>query len=232
MEYLLLSIKKAILLLAGFDPEIARIVWTSVWVSAVSIAAASMLSVPAACLIAAGRFPGKRVVITALNTLMSLPTVVAGLLVYSFFCRRGVFGGFGILYTPLAMIIGQTILAFPIITGLTVAALEGADPMITRTARTLGATGLRPMVTLAREMRLAILAAVVAGFGRIFAEIGVSMMLGGNIKHYTRNITTAIAFETGKGEFSLGLALGGVLLACAFVINMFFQGLRRSYEVV
>ncbi len=165
---------------------------------------------------------------TILNTLMSLPTVVVGLLAYSFLCRRGLLGNFELLYTPLAMIIGQLILACPIIISLVISALGGADGIIERTAITLGATKFQRLLVLAMEMRMAISAAIIAGFGRIFSEVGVSMMLGGNIKNYTRNITTAIAFETSKGEFSLGLALGIVLLACAFLINLVFQMLIKD----
>ncbi|MBU0549294.1 MAG: ABC transporter permease, partial [Candidatus Omnitrophica bacterium] len=134
----------------------------------------------------------------------------------------------GLLYTPYAMIIGQFILASPIITALSISAVEDADKRIRETAFTLGATKIQSFFVLASEMRMRILAAVIAGFGRIFAEVGVSMMLGGNIKNYTRNITTAITFETAKGEFSVGLALGIVLLLCAFLINIAFQLLARK----
>ncbi|MBU3955760.1 ABC transporter permease, partial [bacterium] len=162
-------------------------------------------------------------------TLMALPTVIVGLLVYSFVCRQGLLGSFELLYTPYAMIIGQVVLASPIITALTLAALENADDRIRKTAVTLGAGEFRSLLALASEMRGMIAAAVIAGFGRIFAEVGVSMMLGGNIRNYTRNITTAIAFETSRGEFSLAFALGIILLAIAFTVNIVLQVIKRKY---
>ncbi|MDB4349320.1 ABC transporter permease [Omnitrophica bacterium] len=213
--------------------QLIRIAFTSLWVSGTSVTIAALVGLPLAFIIAGNRFIGKKALITVLNTLMSLPTVVVGLLVYSFLCKKGLLGNLGLLYTPYAMIIGQFILASPIITALTISAIEGADERIEKTALTLGATRFQALLTLGAEMRIAILAAVVAGFGRVFAEIGVSMMLGGNIKNYTRNITTAIAFETAKGEFSLGIALGIILLLSALLINLLFQLLaRRRSEAI
>jgi len=223
MLYILESIKKAFLLIAGFDKELLKISWTSIWIAGSSTILTIIVNLPLACIISTRNFSGKRVLIIVLNTLMSLPTVVVGLLVYSFLCRRGPLGHFGLLYTPLAMIIGQFILASPIVLALIVSALEGADKRIEKTALALGATRIQSFFTLIGELRVAVFAAIIAGFGRVFAEVGVSMMLGGNIKNYTRNITTAIAFETAKGEFSLGLALGMILLFFALVINLIFQ---------
>jgi tungstate transport system permease protein len=165
-----------------------------------------------------------------MNTLMALPTVVVGLFVFSLIANRGPFGGLNLLFTPWAMILGQAVLAAPIIAALTLAAVEGADPRIADTALTLGATRARASWALLSESRLAVLAAVTAGFGRVFAEVGVSMMLGGNIKNYTRNITTTIALQSSMGEFALGLALGIVLLTVAFGLNLAVQLLRSKTE--
>lgn len=227
MEYIFESLIEAVSLLFHLDRGFMRIAWTSVWVSGISVILATLLSLPLACIIATNQFRGKKTLVTILNTLMSLPTVVVGLLVYSFLCRRGPLGNLSLLYTPYAMIIGQFILVSPIITALTISSIEGADKRIEKTALTLGATKVQSLFVLTAEMKMGILAAVIAGFARVFAEVGISMMLGGNIKNYTRNITTAIAFETTRGEFSLGLALGIILLLCAFLINIMFQLLIR-----
>ncbi len=223
MEYIFDALKKAFILIGSLDSELLRISWTSLWVTGTSVTLAALFSLPLAFIIATNQFKGKSALVTILNTLMALPTVVVGLLVYSFLCRRGLLGNLALLYTPYAMIIGQFILAGPIITALTISALEGADEGIEKTALTLGATKLQSLISLSGEARTAISAAVIAGFGRVFAEVGVSMMLGGNIRNYTRNITTAIAFETAKGEFSLALALGLILLLFAFTINLLLQ---------
>jgi len=141
--------------------------------------------------------------------------------------RQGALGSLGLLYTRAAMVIGQWILAFPIVAALTVATMEGLDSRVRSTAVSLGAGPLQAFLLTLREARFGIMAAVVAGFGRVFAEVGVSMMLGGNIKAYTRSITTTIALETSRGEFALGLALGLVLLTVALVINILLGLLKR-----
>ncbi|NOX96938.1 MAG: ABC transporter permease subunit [Nitrospirae bacterium] len=228
MEYIFDSLKKAFVLIGTLDNELLRISWTSIWITGTSVTLATLFSLPAAVIIATKRFKGKGALVTTLNTLMALPTVVVGLLVYAFLYRRGLLGNFSLLYTPYAMIIGQVILASPIITALTVSALEGADERIEGTALTLGATKFQALMSLSGEVRPAITAAVIAGFGRIFAEVGVSMMLGGNIRNYTRNITTAIAFETARGQFSLALALGMILLLFAFTVNILLQWHLKS----
>jgi tungstate transport system permease protein len=228
MDFILESLKKAFALIFSLDAELLRISWRSIWIATTSTCLATAVGLPLALLVTFKDFRGRQVLTTILNTLMALPTVVVGLLVYAFICRRGLFGDLALLYTPWAMVIGQFILATPIIAAISVSAMKEADTRITTTARTLGATPLQTLATLAGEMRISILAAVIAGFGRVFAEVGVSMMLGGNIRHYTRNITTAIAFETSRGEFSLALALGMILLSVALAINILFQCFMRA----
>lgn len=227
MNYLGQGFVEAFRMIVGLDRELFAIVSVSLRVSFISTALATMAGVPLGILVALRDFWGKRALMVVLNTLLALPTVVVGLFVYSLVSRRGPFGPLDLLYTPTAMVIGQCILALPIVAALTVAAIRGMDKRIQRTALTLGANNVQSISLFIAERKFAIISAVVAGFGRVFAEVGVSMMLGGNIRGYTRNITTAIAFETGKGEFALGLALGMILLVIAFALNAFVHHIQR-----
>lgn len=230
MDLLVDSTKSAVLLLVSFDRELWEIVWVSLRVSWYSTLFAAIFGVPAGFMIAYSDFPGKRFVLTVLNTLLALPTVVIGLLVYSFISRRGIFGPLELLYTQTAIIIGQIILITPLITSLTIAAISRIDSRYRKTALTLGATKLQMAVVIIKEARYGICAALIAAFGRVIAEVGISMMLGGNAKGFTRTMTTAMALEYDKGEFTLAVALGITLMTIAFVINMlfhFFQGRTR-----
>ncbi|MBP2684804.1 MAG: transporter permease [Deltaproteobacteria bacterium] len=172
-------------------------------------------------------FPLKRLVVTVLNTFMAVPTVVVGLLGYGFLSRQGPLGVLGLLFTPTAIAIGGTLLAAPIVANYALASAQGADQRILPTALTLGAGRLRAVGTLIGEIRFGILAAVIAGFGRVVSEVGVAMMLGGNIRGYTRTMTTAIAMETSKGEFAFGMALGIVLMMVALFVNLFLNLLQQ-----
>ena len=163
------------------------------------------------------------------HTQNSLPwLVLVGLFVFSAISRQGPLGVLGLLFTPTAMLIGQFILATPIITALSISAIRGVDPRIRVTALSLGAHSHQLVMTLILEARFAIMAAIIAGFGRIIGEVGSAMMLGGNIRGYTRSITTAIALETSKGEFSLGLALGIILLTVALSVNILLRSLQQQ----
>ncbi|MEN8190336.1 MAG: ABC transporter permease [Thermodesulfobacteriota bacterium] len=227
MGFLFDSLYSAFLLLVEGDPELFAIVAVSLKVSAASTIVAGIVGVPAGFLIAFNRFSGKRFLITCLNTLLALPTVVIGLVVYSFISRRGLFGPLELLYTQKAIIIGQVILIIPVVTTLTIAAVSRIDKRYRTTAMTLGGDGLQTALLVCREARYGITAALIAAFGRVIAEVGISMMLGGNAKGFTRTMTTAMALEYDKGEFILAVALGLVLLSCAFTINIlfhFFQG--------
>lgn len=228
MDYILAGLSDALKMIVSFDPEVIEIVLVSIKISTSSIILATLAGVPLGFYVAIRDFWGKRAVITVLNTLMALPTVLVGLLVYSLISRRGPLGTIGLLYTPWAMIIGQTILAFPIVAALSLSATQGIDKRVEKTALTLGANNLRTAFFILAEGKFALLSAIIAGFGRVFAEVGVSMMLGGNIRGFTRNITTAIAFETGKGEFALGIALGLILLTVAFSINILFHYFQKK----
>jgi tungstate transport system permease protein len=221
------SLKTALELIAALDPDVVSAVTVSVVVSIWSTLLAALVGIPAGVALGVAQFPGKRAAVTLLNTLMALPTVVVGLFVYSIISRQGPLGAFGLLFTPKAMVIGQTVLALPIMANFTLSAIKGADPRIIPTALTLGAGPLESVCRLIIELRFGIMAAVIAGFGRVIAEVGVAMMLGGNIRGFTRTMTTAIAMETGKGEFALGLALGLILMSVALVVNLFLNILQQ-----
>lgn len=222
------SLQTAFNLIVSLDAEIYTTVWTSLYVSMWSILFASLIGIPGGILIGTGTFPFKGALTATLNTLMALPTVVVGLVLYAIISRQGPLGQFGLLFTPKAIIIGQTLLAIPLVANYTLSTIEGADKRILPTALTLGASRLQGILQLIREQRYGIMAAVIAGFGRVIAEVGAAMMLGGNIRGYTRTMTTAIALETSKGEFAFGLALGIILLAVAFIVNMALNILQQQ----
>jgi tungstate transport system permease protein len=231
MQFLLDSFYSALLLLWSVDPELVNVVSVSLKVSSSSTLIASLVGIPVGFLIAFREFPGKRLLITILNTLLALPTVVVGLFVYAFISRRGILGVLDLLYTQKAMIIGQVILIVPIITVFTISAISRIDERYRKTAMTLGANALQTAWVIIREARFAIMAAVIAAFGRVIAEVGISMMLGGNAKGFTRTMTTAMALEYDKGEFVLGVALGIVLLTISFGLNIFFNYIQGRARV-
>lgn len=193
--------------------------WTSLRFSLASAVIACVPGIPLAVLIALKRFRGRRALLAVLSSLMALPTVVVGLLVYSLISRAGPLGPLGLLFTPRAVIIGQAILAFPIVLSMTASALSSLDPLFPEVLTTLGASRRRILWMSVREARGAVLSASLAAFGRVVGEVGAAMMLGGNIRWYTRTITTAVALETSKGEFEQGLALGIILMALALGVN-------------
>ncbi len=226
MEYILGGMWKALGLIFSLDREIFSISLLSLKVSTIAIFLSSLAGVPLGFIIGSGQFWGKKGLTAIFNTLMALPTVVVGLLVYSLISRQGPLGPLELLFTPKAMVIGQFILATPIIVALTISATQAIDPRVKITAMTLGAGPLRTAVTVLSEAKFALLAAVVAGFGRVIGEVGCALMVGGNIRGYTRTITTAISLETAKGEFAFGLALGFILLTVAFVVNILLHWLQ------
>jgi tungstate transport system permease protein len=231
MEFLTDSFMSAFVLLWGLDQELLQIIYVSLKVSSISTLIASMVGIPAGFFIAFGEFRGKRLLVTVLNTLLALPTVVVGLFVYAFISRRGIFGPLDLLYTQKAIIIGQVILIIPIVTTFTISAISRIDERYRKTAMTLGANALQTGWVIIREARFGIVAAVVAAYGRVIAEVGISMMLGGNAKGFTRTMTTAMALEYDKGEFVLGVALGIVLLAVSFGVNLCFNFMQGKARV-
>ena len=218
---------QALTLLLRRDTELWEIIGISFRVSVSAIAIAIPPALVTAFLLAHGEFPGRRLLITLFNTLLSLPAVVVGLTVYLLLSRQGPLGDWRLLFTQSAMILAQIMLSFPILVAMGHAAFQAADQRAWETARTLGISPPRAFAMVVREVRFGLLAAVLASFGRIIAEVGASMMVGGNILHHTRNIPTAIALETSKGNFAQGIALGIVLLVMAFLLNLslqYFQG--------
>jgi tungstate transport system permease protein len=223
MDYIINGFIEAFRLIFALDQDVFSAVFISLRVSLIAIVLSSIISLPLGFFIATKDFAGKRFVITALNTLMAVPTVVVGLIVYTFISRQGPFGMLNLLFTPTAMIIGQFFLATPILSALTISAVHSLDTKVAETAMTLGADRKQTIWTIFMEARFALLAAVISGFGRIIGEVGAAMMLGGNIRGATRTISTAIALQTSMGEFEIGIALGIILLIVAFLINILFH---------
>ena len=230
MNYFIDSLSAAIELIFSFDPDIYQIVFTSVLISITAAIIAASLAIPAGVTMALNQFHGKAFIQHILNTLMAMPTVVIGLLLYGLFSRLGPLGHWGLLYTPTAIIIAEAILIFPIMMNLSITAVNSADPRLVPTLISLGAKPTSLIINVIRTTRLAMLAALVTGFGRAIGEVGAAMMLGGNIEGFTRTMTTAIALETSKGDFELGLALGLLLLIIAFALNFILSWLYSSHD--
>ncbi len=227
---------QAINLIITLNPEVMQIAGLSLFISLAATVLAAIISIPLGGLIHFHEFPGKRLLIVLIQTLYSVPTVVVGLVLYLFLSRSGPLGMFGLLFTPEGMIVGQTVLVIPIMTGLVITALGGVDRNISDTLISLGATGIQTMVQVVKEARLAILSAVVLGFGRAISEVGVAMMIGGNIRGATRVLTTAIALQTGIGDFPFSIALGIILLLIALVVviilNLITSGLSVESQQI
>ena len=196
-------------------------------ISATSALLASLICLPLGGLIHFYRFPGKRILINIIQTFFSLPTVAVGLFVFVLFSRAGPLGGTNLLFTPAVMVIGQMILIIPILLGLTISALSGVDKAILDTALSLGASGFQTVIVVLREARYAVVAAIIMGFGRAISEVGLAIMVGGNIKGFTRVITTAISLEIAKGELELSIALGIILVSIALIINMALNRIQQ-----
>jgi tungstate transport system permease protein len=218
---------EAIRLIFGLDPEIMKIIGLTLLVTLSSTFIASVLGIPLGSLIASTSFRFKRVIVRTLNTLMGLPPVVAGLIVYLILSRRGPLGSFELLFTVPAMIIAQVLIVTPIVSSLTIAGIHLKVDAVKNTCKGLGLTKVETMRRLLYECRYPILSAVAAGFGRAIAEVGAIMMVGGNIQFKTRVLTTAIVLETGKGNYGKALALGVVLLLIAFIVNWGITGLQE-----
>jgi len=211
--------RQALGLLLGADPELWSILWLSLQVSGTATALALIIGVPAGVALALTRFPGRTLLVSAVNAGMGLPPVVVGLFVTILLWRSGPFGALEILYTPAAIVIAQAVIASPIITGITLAAVQNVPEMFRLQLLGLGASRRQMIWVVLREARLPMLAAVMAGFGGIISEIGASLMVGGNIKGQTRTLTTAMVLETSKGSFDIAIALAILLLALVFLVN-------------
>jgi len=218
----------AVKLIISFDPEVMAIAGRSLAISATSSTIAALICLPLATVIHFNKFRGKRTLINIVQTLFSLPTVAVGLFVFVLFSSAGPLGGLDILFTPAVMVIGQVILISPIMLGLTISALSGIDKSIADTAISLGASRLQTAVITLREARFAVLAGLIMGFGRAISEVGLSLMVGGNIRGFTRTITTAISLETSKGDLELALALGIILIVIALIINLVLNRVQQK----
>jgi tungstate transport system permease protein len=220
MELLFEGIREAFNLLLSGDREVLSITWLSLQVSGVATLLSLVIGVGAGTALALAEFPGKRLVATLVNTGMGLPPVVVGLFVTIFLWRSGPFGSLELLYTPAAMVIAQGIIATPIVTGISLAAIQSLPANLRLQILALGASRTQMVWLLIREARLPLLAAVMAGFGGVISEVGASIMVGGNIKGQTRVLTTATVMETGKGNFETAIALGIILLLLTFLVNL------------
>jgi tungstate transport system permease protein len=231
MESIFGGFNAAFFLIFQKDPELLRIIFLSLQVSGMALVISTVLGLPLAALLSLKRFPGRGVIINLLNTFMGLPPVVVGLFVYLLLSRKGPFGFLGLLYSPSAMVIAQTILAFPIVSALCHSAIVHVPSMIRQAARTLGATPRQEAVVVIKEARYGIMAGIIAGFGRVMAEVGAILMVGGNIAGYTRVMTTTIALETDKGNFELALALGIILLTISLLINLALRLVQKRGDL-
>ncbi len=228
MDYIVAGFFKAFELLLSGDESTWTAVQATLQVSTCSMLLSIGTGLPCGFLIGYFHFKGKKHVRTILDTLLALPTVFIGLAVYAVISRQGPLGEFGLLFSLTGIAVGQTILAFPIVTAITAATIEGIDEDLKLTLASLGASKRNIMVTCLWEVRYGILAAAVTAYGRVLTEVGISMMVGGNIKYHTRTITTAIALETNKGFFADGIALGLVLIMIAFIVNLSLSFLRKQ----
>ena len=220
MDLILEGIKRAFWLLVTFDPEVMSITFLSLKISGLATLISLFIGVSSGALIALWQFPGKKIIVGLVNTGMGLPPVVVGLFVSIFLWRSGPFGFLELLYTPMAIVVAQSVIATPIVMGITIASLQQLPRKLKLQILALGATRIQMVWMLIKEAKLPLLAAVMAGFGGVISEVGASIMVGGNIKGYTRVLTTATVMETSKGNFDIAIALGIILLLLAYVINI------------
>ena len=226
MAYILEGLRQGLGLLLPPSREILQIITLSLAVSGAATLLAALAAIPTALFLALKEFRGKRLLVGLLNTAMSVPAVLIGLLVYGLVNRRGPLGALGLLFTPGAMVLAQALLAFPLITALSLAALKGVAREARDLALSLGANRGQLAAAVIRQGRFAFLTAIIAGFSRVIGETGMTLMVGGNIKGQTRVLTTAISLETMKGNFEIGIALGMVMLLVAAAVNIALQGVQ------
>src|SRR5881296_4444914 len=227
MDVLVEGVRQAVGLLLGGDPEIGAVLWLSLRVSGTATLIALALGIPAGVVLALTRFRGRTLAVSAVNTGMGLPPVVVGLFVTILLWRSGPLGALEILYTPAAIVVAQAVIAAPIVTGITLAAVGQVPREFRLQLLGLGASRVQMVWLVLREARLPMLAAVMAGFGGIISEIGASMMVGGNIKGQTRTLTTAMVLETSKGDFDVAIALSLLLLVLVFLVNWALTSIQQ-----
>jgi len=230
MEIIWDGLRQAVTLVLIGDPLILGAAGLTVWISTLAVSLATVIGLPVGVWLARATFPGNQLVVLAFRAGMALPTVFVGTICYSLFTRRGVLGPLELLYSPGGIVVGELLLAVPIIVSISQAAVKSLDPRVGETARTLGASPLRRGLTYVSEARLGVLLAVLTAFARCVTELGIAMIVGGNIKDHTRTLATATALETGKGEFARGLAMGTILLAIALVASCLIGWLSRENQ--
>lgn len=219
MDEIIQAVLQAIGLILALDPELIRITKLSLYISLTATFIASLIAVPIGGIIYYYEFRGKRTIVNLIQTLYSIPTVLVGLFLFLLISKQGPFGFLNLLFTPTGMVIGQTLLILPILIGFTITALVGVSVQIKELAISLGASTYQTIITIIKEARYAIMGAVILGFGRAISEVGVSILIGGNIRGLTRTFTTAISLETSRGNLVLSIALGFILLSLALIIN-------------
>jgi tungstate transport system permease protein len=227
MDLVLQGLREAFRLLLRGDPEVIEIMWLSLKLSAIATSLSIVVGLPLGILLGLRRFPGRNFLLATINSGMGLPPVVVGLFVSIALWRSGPLGFLELLYTPAAIVLAQFVLAAPVVAGLTAAAMQQLDPRLLLQLRGLGASRSQSMLWLLREARFSLLAAVMAGFGAVISEVGASMMVGGNILHRTRVLTTATVLETSKGNFDIAIALSVLLLGLTFVITMAITAIQQ-----
>lgn len=230
MELIWNGLVEALRLLASGDPQVMQIAGVSLQVSGISTFISLFIGLPLGTVLALGQFPTRKLWVSLINTGMALPPVVVGLTVSIFLWRSGPLGSLGWMYTRTAMVIAQTIIAAPVVTGLTISAMQQLNPRLKLQLYGLGATRLQAIILLWREAKLPLLAALMAGFGSVISEVGASMMVGGNLKGDTRVLTTAIVLENSRGEFAIALALSAILLLLAYIVNLALTLIQQRGE--
>jgi tungstate transport system permease protein len=228
MEPIIEGFRKAFLLILNLDAELLSIIFLSFRVSGLALIIATVIGLSLGALMGLRQSPLRGIIISIMNTFMGLPPVVVGLFLYLILSRSGPLGFMGLLYTPSAMVMAQSILAFPIVTSLCHSAIVSVDPIIKQSSLTLGATPFQVTITIIKEARYGIMSGIIAAFGRVMAEVGAVLIVGGNIAGYTRVMTTTIALETDKGNFELAIALGIILLTLSLIVNMILYLIQKK----
>lgn len=231
MELIWQGVRRAAELVFGLDAEVWSITLRSLQISGFATLISLLIGMPLGIALALARFPGRGATVALINTGMGLPPVVVGLFISIFLWRSGPLGFLELIYTPAAMILAQVIIAFPIVAGLTMASFQALDPKLALQLLGIGASKPQLLWLLCREAKLPLLAAVMAGFGGVISEVGASMMVGGNIRDQTRVLTTATVLETGKGNFEIAIALGLILLALTFAINLLLTRIQQREQL-
>ena len=228
MELILDSLREALALLLDLDPLVLGATWRSLWISSCAVGLAALAGLPAGTALARAEFPGKHALVTLVRASMAVPTVFIGLVCYALFSRRGPLGPLDLLFSPWGIVFGEILLAFPIVVAVTHAAVRSLDPRVAETAITLGAGAWRRARTYLSEARTGATVAVLTAFTRCVTELGIAMMVGGNIKERTRTLATAAALESGRGEFARGIAMGGLLLLISLLVVVVVSATNRE----